>query len=444
MFLTLIFSKLSTISISSCRTRNTATMPSASIPGTSQPAKRSRPPIVPDPTREDRRKRQKSTAVKSSQREPIRSSLPVTRTYNKPPQPKSLELIPKSSKTDSSKSAATSALLPIRSDLLQSSLRRRGKYVPLLDLTGDVSDEPTEPHSPRYNDSGLQKKLSELTSERNDYRESLHDANAKIQKYKEADLLRKARAEVESDEREAEAAAKAAAASRELWDMKDKNNQLSQWNKDLDEQLKTKDADTARLQQLIDKQLAELKEHKDNIQSLQQTLDKKIGQHESDVHRLQPFEQKWKDCKSNNSRLQEALNTQVKEHQSDVHRLGAVEKQLQEHESDITRLQAEVAKAKDEVDEHKWAADWFRGKFLKFKALFSEQKKECKEKDAAIQQILVGTKMAACLFDFSAPVEELDLAVEKLRAQACKTDVAEDAPVMDAPLVYGPAIVSEG
>ncbi|KAJ4415617.1 hypothetical protein N0V82_007251 [Gnomoniopsis sp. IMI 355080] len=363
---------------------------------------------------------------------------------------------------------------PVRSDLLsvnasKSGSNRQSKNIAYLDLTGDTSDEPDEEDE---SSSALRKKLTELTLERDDYRKSLHDANAKINRIEADNLLRKAR-DFESEKRETAAAA----LEQELQKAKETINQLAKAKTDLDEKLRVKNDDAIRLEQSLDQQIAEFKRSVNREQvRLQETLDKQQKEREQhkritedlqkqlkanteDSERMRKSlseqvmlgEQLTKD-KSNlskqvkaketlSSRLQEVLDRQKQKNKSDVQRFKSSETQhknrleeevaktialakarddletlVEEQESRISRLRMEVGNVKCDLEEQKEVADWYKAKFLKFKGWFYKLEKESQEKSAAVRRILPKIYEAAGLiFDHSKLIEELDV-VEGVRA----------------------------
>lgn len=376
---------------------------------------------------------------------------------------------------------------PIRSDILgsnetyQSGPKKRAKQVAFFDLTGDTSDEAPEEHEPS---SVLRKQVTELTSERNDYRKSLHDANDKISKLERYNLLRKASEQVESERRETAAAA----SERELQIAKEKNIQLTKAKLELDEQLQVKEADVVRLQQSLDQQVAECKSissEKSDLEErvkteearLQETLGKQLEERElhkkmvknlqkevskktTDVRRVeQRLTEQTAMCKQLRndkadltrqieakqlqiSNLQEDLDKKNQQHEAEVERFESserqqntrleaevartralaqnktdLEKQTQDYESTIARLQMEMEKVKNDLEDQKEAADWYKAKFLKFKGWFYTLEKESQEKDAIARRILPKICGAAgVVLDHSKPMEESNVVTEGVRA----------------------------
>lgn len=313
--------------------------------------------------------------------------------------------------------------------------------MPNIDLTEDAPDEPTEPYSPRRSELiSLQKRHGELVLERDDYRRSLREANARINAYVEADLLEKARAEIELEKQEAEAAM----ASRDLRDAKERSSQLDKINKDLHKQLEVNEAKNTHLQQSLYKQVEQWK----HLDKIREGLEERFKAKGDAVVRLQQgLEREQEERKADVQRLQNLLDQQATKYEFDVLRLHALEKQVVEDESAIARFEAEASKAKEDFDEQKWEADWFKEKFLKFKRSFLAQVKADKKKDALIQHILVVANAAGWIFDDALPTNEFDTAMEKLRTQtAHQSDVRKDPPVADEPIANNSVLagVSEG
>lgn len=139
---------------------------------------------------------------------------------------------------------------PICSDLFYpSTTSKRTKPSPIIDLTGNTSDEQSDDLK---SDVNLQRQLDERTSEVKDYRESLHNANSKIQKLQRNELLRKAAEQVDLEKRKEEIAKLDTA----VQNAKEKSDQLVKVNSELEKQVEEQKVAISRLQT----EKAELKE----------------------------------------------------------------------------------------------------------------------------------------------------------------------------------------
>lgn len=221
---------------------------------------------------------------------------------------------------------------PIRSDLLHSSTSKHTKTRPIIDLTGDTSDEQSEDQK---SDVNLQRQLEERTSEVKDYRESLLKANSKIQELQRNELLRKAAEQVYLEKRKEETVNLETA----LQNAKEKNDQLVNVNSDL-------------------------------------------------------------------------------------------EKQAEEHKVAISRLETEKAGLKEELEEQRYAADWYKAKFLKFKAGYNELKKQVEETGDILRRILPAIcSVMGMPFDQTRPVEDAVAGTEKAE-NGSPAEEASDEPLV--------------
>ncbi|KAJ4387760.1 hypothetical protein N0V93_008361 [Gnomoniopsis smithogilvyi] len=413
-------------------------------------------------TGETSRKKHKSSEPPQNQNDPANEDI-ATAQSSKPAQSGHYKFMGGTSKPSFRKSAIGDAKAsikpdpqPIRSDITGlngnvSGSNKRKKKIPILDLTGDSSDEPTQACESA---DTLQKQVTELTSERNDYRRSLHDANKKIHELNEEKLFRKVRPpdQTGSDKRETSVAA----AERE--------SQTAKAKKDVEEQLTVSRAEAVRLQQRLDQQIAECnkissekKDQETKELRLQEAFDKQLkesewhkgikeslstryGKKEKELDQTRKrlsettdmckrllkdkssLRKQLKSEQAQTTTLQQELAQQKQTYDAEVLRFEAsekqyekrmevemakaralaksdLEKQAEEHESTITRQQMEMEKMKHDIEEQKEAADWYKAKFLKFKGWFYTLEKESQEKDAAMRRVLTKA-LAAVGVDF--------------------------------------------
>lgn len=226
---------------------------------------------------------------------------------------------------------------PICSDLFYpSTTNKRTKPSPIIDLTGNTSDEQSDDSK---SDVNLQRQLDERTSEVKDYRDSLHNANSKIQKLQRNELLRKAAEQVDLEKRKEEIVKLDTA----LQNAKEKSDQLVKANSEL-------------------------------------------------------------------------------------------EKQVEEQKVTISRLQTEKAELEEESEDQKHAADWYKAKFLKFKAAYNELKREMEEKAGLLRRILPAIfSVAGMPSDQTRPVEDVIIVTDKVEAEnGSPAENTSDGPLVPA------------
>lgn len=402
-----------------------------------RPLKRPRPPTSPNPASEARRKKQKST--ESSEEKPVRISVPVPA----PAEGMNFRFMQQNSKPSPRKlqSTITQANVkpepqPIRSDIFRSRSSRPAKDIPFLDLTEDTSDEPTGEGDTI---SALQKKVTELTSERNDYRRSLHDAQAEIRKYKEEALMRTARDHIDSEKREA----KAMATEQELQNAKERSNQLAKVKKDLDQQLKVSKTETDRLKESLDGHWAKQLEAKESdVARVQKSLQMQVIKCKQLTKDNNDLKEQVKAKEASTAVLQKTHAKHLEEHAADLRRSRETfHKYKQRYTADIDRrndlerkdrerLQAEVAKTKElekQIKAQESIGTQTRAEVAKAKSDLEKKAKEC-ESIISNQPVEM-----AKIKDLEKQVNELESTLTRLRMESekAKDDLDEQKETSD-------------
>lgn len=337
-----------------------------------------------------KRKQLKSKSFEPVKKYPLRLSGPVAHFKGETPKMSphrsdisirttSIKSSPLSPKETTTKAGIKSDPEPIRSDILYPDINKRGNHIRISEQADDTSDKSSEDENSVVN---LQRQLNESIAERDGYREKLHAAKAKVQELQRDEILRKVAEHDEAEKRQADAAE----IERSLQSAKERCDLLAKTKESLNEQLKAK---------------------QDCISELREGFDQQVEKYGTENKRLQ----------SSQKQTEERLRVEFAKNQALTATNRGLEEQAEEHKAAMSRLQTEVAEAKEALETQKYAADWYKAKFLKFKAAYCELDEERKEKADILRRIMPALTLNAIMaFNDTKLLEEADAVADRVGA----------------------------
>lgn len=353
--------------------------------------KRDRPESSPTSERPlKKRKQRKSKPSDSSKENLLRLSSPVAHFKGEDPKASphtsdlsirttSIKPSPLRSNATITKAGVKSDSEPVRSDILHPDIKVCGNQIRKSELADDTSEKSSKDEKSVVN---LQKQLNEVIAERDVYRESFHAAGAKVQDFQRDEILRKVAEHDEAEKHKGETAE----IERKLQSAKERCDLLAKSKESLNEQLKAK---------------------QDCISELRKGFDQQVEKYGTENKRLQ----------SSQKQTKERLKVEVAKNQALTAAKCELEKQAEEHKVAMGLLQTEVAETKEELETQKYAAEWYKAKFLKFKAAYHELEEERKEKADILRRIVPSLCLVAGKpLNLSKLVEESDTVADRVGA----------------------------
>lgn len=183
------------------------------------------------------------------------------------------------------------------------------------------------------------------------------------------------------------------------------------------------------LQRQLDERISEVRDYQD---SLRRANSKIQELQRNELLRKAAEQGELEERKEETVTIETALQNAKEKNDQLVKDNSDLEKQAEEHKVAISRLQTESAELKEELEDQKYATDWYKAKFLKFKAGYNELKKETEEKaDILCRMLPAICSVVGMPFDQTRPVED-EVAVADQTENDSPADNIGDGPLVPA------------